>query len=59
VPFGSTPALVTFIAPKDIAFTCPGDAVASTGSPDITRTHFSGICQGITLNLDRAVVTPQ
>ncbi len=56
VPYGSTPAQANFIAPVDIAFTCPGDTVASTGSPDIARTHFSGICQGITLNVDRTVV---
>jgi len=56
VPFGSTPALVTFIAPEDISVTCPGDAVASTSSPDITRRHFSGICPGITPNVERTVV---
>lgn len=54
VPYGAT-AQIAIIASRDVAFTCPGDSVVSTGTPDTTHSQFSGSCPGFALSADRTM----
>jgi len=54
-PYGTTSAQVTITSVADFSYTCPG-ARTAPGTPDVTRTHYLGVCLGIAMTGDRAVV---
>jgi hypothetical protein len=55
VPYGTTSGQVTITSTADFLYTCPG-ARAAPGTPDVTRTHYLGVCLGITMTGDQVVV---